>query len=54
MPRMQSQSSRHRAWRHFVRHNRNLFFAGFILLFVLAFVVVLFVLLTKPELLGRH
>ncbi len=51
---MQSRVPRHRPWHHFARHNRNLFFAGFILLFVLAFVALIFVLLTKPELLERR
>jgi phosphotransferase system glucose/maltose/N-acetylglucosamine-specific IIC component len=47
MPFMQGHSSRRHRWRRFVRHNRNLFFAGVLLVIVLAAVVAIFWVLTS-------
>jgi phosphotransferase system glucose/maltose/N-acetylglucosamine-specific IIC component len=54
MPPMQSQPQRGRKWRRFVRNNRNLLFTGFLLVIILAFVTVIFWVMTSPRFVKMH
>ena len=46
---MQHHSHRHRKWRRFIRNNQKVFFAGWLLVLIMAVVVLIFWLLTSPR-----